>query len=77
MPSLVSTLLNRELAKGAPLTEAEVLDIRDKCSTTAMPPEVAAEIDKSRGYKDISPENCWLDWQNVREELVEYSRKNR
>ena len=35
MPSLVSTLLDRERAKGSPLTEAEVIEIRDSCPSVA------------------------------------------
>ena len=70
VPSLVSTLLNREEAKGRPLTEAEVLEIRDQCPSIAMPADVAAKVDAERGYKDIDPENCWEEWQEVRKTLL-------
>jgi hypothetical protein len=59
MPSLVSTLLNREQAKGSPLTEAEVLQIRNDCPSVAVPIDVVPKIVAERGYKDIDPENCW------------------
>lgn len=70
MPSLIATLLNRERAKGSPLTEAEVIAIRDSCPTVAVPIDVAAKIDSERGYKDINPEYCWEQWQEARKSLV-------
>jgi hypothetical protein len=70
MPSLVATLLNREQAKGSPLTEAEVLEIRDGCPTVATPVDVAQKIDEQRGYKDIDPEKCWEQWQEVRKQFL-------
>lgn len=71
VPSLVATLLNRERTKGSPLTEEEVIQIRDTCPAIAMPPDVARKVDESRGYLDIDPENCWEEWQRVRLELAE------
>lgn len=69
MPSLVATLLNREKAKGSPLTEAEVIEIRDSCPSVAVPASMAARIDAERGYKDIDPERCWEQWQEARRNL--------
>lgn len=71
-PSLVATLLNRECAKGNPLTEEEVIQIRDSCPAIVLTQEVAKRIDESRGYLDIDPENCWEEWQRVRLELAEH-----
>jgi hypothetical protein len=70
IPSLVSTLLHREQAKGSRLTEAEVLKIRDGCPSTAVPIDVAAKIDAERGYNDIHPEHCWEQWHLVRQSLI-------
>ena len=70
MPSLVSTLLNRERAKGSPLTEAEVMEIRDGCPSVAVPVDIAAKIDAERGYKDIEPEQCWEQWKEARKSLI-------
>jgi len=70
MPSLVATLLNRERAKGSPLTEAEANEIRDSCPSVAVPIDVAEKIDAKRGYKDIDPERCWEQWQEARKSLV-------
>lgn len=69
IPSLVATLLNREQAKGSPLTEEEVLQIRDGCSAIALSPATAESMDEERGYKDIDPEHCWEQWQEARKEL--------
>jgi len=71
MPSLVATLINREQAKGSPLTEAEVVQIRDSCPSVATPVDVARAIDEKRGYKDIDPENCWAEWQETRKRRAE------
>jgi len=71
IPSLVATLLNRETAKGSPLTEEEVIQIRDSCPAIALTQEDAMRVDESRGYLDIDPENCWEEWQRVRLELAE------
>jgi hypothetical protein len=70
MPSLVATLLNRESAKGSPLTEAEVIGIRDQCPSVAVPIDVAHKIDAERGYKDIDLGRCWEQWQEARKHLV-------
>jgi hypothetical protein len=70
VPSLVATLLNRERAKGSPLTEKEVLQIRDACPAIAVRPETAKEMDEKRGYKDINPDYCWEQWLKARKELM-------
>jgi hypothetical protein len=70
VPSLVAILLNRERAKGSPLTEEEVIQIRDNCEAIAVPPDVARKMDESRGYCDIDPENCWEEWQQARKDLT-------
>lgn len=69
VPSLVATLLNRERAKGSPLTEPEVIQIRDACPSVALRPEQVRKIEESRGYTDIDPENCWEEWQEARKHL--------
>jgi hypothetical protein len=65
----VAVLLPRETEKGSPLTEEEVLAIRDGCEAIAMPRDVVAKVAEERGYEDIDPENCWEEWQRVRGEL--------
>ncbi len=70
VPALVAILLNAEGKKGSPLTEKEVLDIRDSSQCMAMPLDVAEKVAEERGYADIDPENAWVEWQSVRLELV-------
>jgi hypothetical protein len=71
MPSLVSTLLNREQAKGRALTEAEVIQIRDSCPSVAVPIDAVPKIEEARGYKDIDPEKCWEEWQEARKQFIQ------
>ena len=69
IPSLVATLLNRERAKGSPLTEEEFIAIRDTAPAVALTREDVAKVEERRGYIDIDPENCWVEWQRARIEL--------
>lgn len=71
IPSLVATLLNKERAKGAPLTREEVETIRDEAPAQVLPPEQRAAVDERRQYDDIDPENAWEEWQLARVELTE------
>ena len=66
IPSLVSLLLRRETEKGAPLTEQEVLSIRDAAAAVALPADMAAKVERERGYRDIDLDNCWKEWQAYR-----------
>lgn len=70
IPSLLATLLNRERAKGTPLTEEEVISIRDSCPCRVATQEQFERVRDGRGYDDIDPEDCWNDWQRVRLELL-------
>jgi phage terminase Nu1 subunit (DNA packaging protein) len=70
VPSLVATLLNRERSKGAPLTEQEVLDIRDNAAAIALPADEAAAVEAERGYKDIDAANVWAAWHEARKTLI-------
>ncbi|GAA5496362.1 hypothetical protein Rhal01_02545 [Rubritalea halochordaticola] len=64
-PLLSALLTSKEDAKGSPLSEDEVLDIRDNA--------IAIMVRKSdyerMGRRDLDPENCWYDWQMLRREL--------
>ncbi len=71
VPSLVVTLWAAEKAKGVPLTEQEVLDIRDRSPAIAMHPSHLLKIEEGRGYQDIDPEQCWSQWLVAREGLLE------
>ena len=70
MPALVAVLLNRDKAKGSPLTEAEVLEIRDACNVVMSPLDVARKVAESRGYEDIDPERAWEEWTAIRPTLI-------
>ena len=66
VPALVAVLKHAEDRKGSPLTESEVLDIRDGATCVRVPLEAAIEMAETRGYDDIAPETCREDWQEVR-----------
>lgn len=69
-PALVSILLKKEKAKGAPLTEEEVLDIRDNSTLILLDATAARSMTESRGYEDLDPERTWEQWQKVRKKFV-------
>ena len=66
MPPLVDILRMREKEKGSPLTEEEVLSIRDGVPCIVLPYSEAVRIAEQRGYEDIPLENPWDDWVAVR-----------
>jgi DUF917 family protein len=69
VPALVAVLLSKEKEKGAPLTEEEVISIRDGANCIAMPLHAKQKVEEGRGYTDIDPENAWAEWQLARIEL--------
>ena len=69
VPALVAVLLSKEKEKGTPLTEAEVQEITNNSECIAMPLYAKREIEESRGYVDINPENCWAEWLLARAAL--------
>jgi hypothetical protein len=71
IPALVALLHNAEMGKGSPLTEDEVIAIRDQGVCMSMAASQAAALETSRGYPDLDPENAWAEWQIVREQLGE------
>lgn len=76
VPSLIATLLNREQAKGSPLTQVEVEEIRDTCPCIAMTPEQAKAVEHSRGYTDLDAEWAWEQWQEARKEFDDHAETN-
>lgn len=70
MPALVAVLLHKEREKGAPLTEAEVLAVRDAAECTMTPHDVVTKIAEARGYDDIDPERVWEEWSAIRTSLI-------
>jgi hypothetical protein len=65
-PALVMVLAWHEEQKGAPLTEEEVLEIRDKAPGMAIRQSEAAAMAAARGYDDIAPERAWEEWSVAR-----------
>ncbi|MGD9918922.1 MAG: hypothetical protein AB7U46_12965 [Paenirhodobacter sp.] len=66
LPPLVTVLTAAERAKGAPLTESEVLEIRDRATVMAVRAADAAVAAARRGYADIVAEDAWREWQRHR-----------
>ncbi|TDR79735.1 hypothetical protein [Paludibacterium purpuratum] len=62
IPALGVLLLNLEKQKGSPLSESEVIEIRDKAVCIMLPLTAKVEMDEKRGYRDIDPENVWVEW---------------
>jgi hypothetical protein len=69
IPTLVSILWRAETDKGSPLTEREVIAIRDGATCITVPYSVAEASEEQRGYPDIVGEDCWSEWQRARIEL--------
>ncbi|WP_207283112.1 hypothetical protein [Pseudomonas sp. FW300-N2F2] len=66
IPALVLLLNDAETRKGSPLSEAEVLAIRDGATCIAVPFDVALQMERDRGLRDVIAEDCWSEWQRVR-----------
>ncbi len=71
MPALAHLLREAERVKGSPLTRAEVLAVRDKGACVMLRATAALELEDKRGFRDIDPENCWEEWQSLRQVLGE------
>jgi hypothetical protein len=69
IPTLANLLFNLEKQKGSPLTESEVVAVRDKAVVIALSRAHADELTKRRGYADLDPENCWAEWLLLRHSL--------
>lgn len=70
VPALAPLLVRAEQLKGAPLTEAEVVRIRDEAICVTMTQSQARALAENRGYDDLDPENCWSQWLVLREEIA-------
>jgi hypothetical protein len=71
IPALGVLLLHLEKQKGSPLSEAEVLQARDKAVCVALPLSKRRAVDEQRGYQDIDPENVWEEWLAFKAQLNE------
>jgi hypothetical protein len=70
LPSLAQGLADAENAKGSALTEAEAHRLRDEAACIMMSTDEARQMDQSRGYRDVNPENCLADWHRIRGEFA-------
>ena len=70
---LVMLLAGAERTKGEPLTESEVLQIRDTAVCTQMPLSHAqkyyAALDSQIQIPRLDPERIWEEWQAVRSQI--------
>jgi hypothetical protein len=62
IPPLVLMLEHLERQKGSPLTEAEVVEARDRAPSITMSAAHAAEWAKTRG-PDLDLDRVWDSWQ--------------
>ena len=69
VPSLAVMLLEEEELRGRPLTEREVLAIRDQTTIVLVPKSQAKKMDDSRGHPDLDPEECWPQYLELRKSL--------
>lgn len=66
IPSLAAILAHAEQLTGAPLTEEQVIRIRDAAQVVVTLPQAAAAVGERRGYADVDPANPWESWQAIR-----------
>lgn len=69
IPPLIVILKHSEEEKGSPLTEDEVLRIRDSAVCLDMPLSMKLAAAESRGYDDLDLEHAWEQWQEVRVQI--------
>ncbi|ELQ5980683.1 hypothetical protein R2207_000949 [Cronobacter sakazakii] len=62
IPALIVLLTAKEKELGRELTQEEVETLRDNAVGMVMPDEIALEMNESRGYPDVDPENVWHYW---------------
>ncbi len=67
MPSLVALLDQAEQLTGVPLTEDQVIRVRDAALVVVTQPHPAAAVEHARGYPDVDPTRPWESWQTIRE----------
>jgi hypothetical protein len=70
---LIAMLYAAERKKGAPLTEAEVLHIRDTTVSVEMTPSQAqkfyASLDAQVSVHRMNPDHLWAEWQEIRDQV--------
>lgn len=69
IPPLITLLLSKEQEQGSPLTEEDVIRVRDNATAIVVDSDAAQALAESRGYRDIDPENCRAEWVEFRGEV--------
>lgn len=68
VPPLATILAACEKQRGRPLTEPEVVAVRDRATVVATPRSAVVKLSATRGFRDVDPEDCWADWHRLRVE---------
>ncbi len=68
MPSLAALLGHAEELAGTPLTEEQVVRIRDAAVVVLTRPQPAAAVEARRGYAEVDATRPWESWQALRSE---------
>jgi hypothetical protein len=66
IPSLAALLARAEELKGSPLTQEQVVRVRDVAQAVVTRADAAAATVEQRGYAEVDPLNAWESWQAVR-----------
>lgn len=70
---LLMMLVAAEKNKGSPLTEQEVLAVRDSTASIDMPASKAAvfysSLDARVPVPRLDPDRLWVEWQEIREHV--------
>jgi hypothetical protein len=69
MPSLVALLGRAEELTGVPLTEEQVVRIRDAALVVVTQAQPATAVEGARGYTDVDPASPWESWQAIRRDF--------
>ena len=70
---LMMLLVGAERQKGTPLTEAEVLAVRDSAVSMPMTPSQAKKfyetLDSEIPVHRMNPDRIWEEWQEIRDKI--------
>lgn len=66
VPALVVQLEQAEWRKCAPLTEAEVLRLRDQAIRFPVPDSLVDSLEACWGFRDVTLGRVWEEWQERR-----------
>ena len=73
VPALVALLTRAEELTKRPLSESEVLRIRDNAEKVSQPLSVMPAFLQQRGYHDLYAPEAWEEWQLYREGKIDLS----